>query len=560
MTHRCPGLAFALLLVAMEADAAIDLTGKWRVEYGASGTEIVDLAQSGSAVTATLAPGGVPVAMSGTVDDIGLSLSLSVPGCAPPACFATLSARLLPDGTWLDGVLVLGAPPLPGTSRVLGRRCECFDGNSSDGDGCSAACRIEPCFSCVGMPSTCTPTPDGGTCEDGSPCTAGTTCSAGQCGGGGSVSPCIDLRGVFDVHYESGFVAFDTAERVEQFGETVLFRDAAGGTPGLLGHLDFLTGALALDVPVTYILCIGVEHATGTAALDGSAFTLSGSASVPTLHGCLADAYGATGVRRTTCGDGVVVAPEQCDDGNTTSGDGCDANCTATGCGNGVRTSGEACDDGNTTSGDGCAADCTVEPCWTCVGAPASACSTAYTPHCARPQEPRRATVRLARRADAARDLIGAKTGKTSGLPMALLGDPLTSAAYQVCLYDRSLPLPRLLFGARVPAGGTCGGSPCWRAVSGGFAYRDASGAADGITTLRVVADRHGRGEAIVAGRGSGLLGTATGLPELPLPVPLEVQVQNAVNADGCFAIDVPTVAVVRNDAASGRFVARGAP
>src|SRR5205085_10094822 len=90
------------------------------------------------------------------------------------------------------------------------------------------------------------------------------------------------------------------------------------------------------------------------------------------------------------CGDGIVDAGEECDDGNTASGDGCDATCHAepgflchdvevapTGdvtsivtrnvcdplvCGDGVIVNnapaspllGEQCDDGNDTSGDGC--------------------------------------------------------------------------------------------------------------------------------------------------------------------------------------------------------------
>ena len=63
------------------------------------------------------------------------------------------------------------------------------------------------------------------------------------------------------------------------------------------------------------------------------------------------------------CGDGVVVPPEECDDGNTAGGDGCSAFCTVEGplCGNGVVTPPEQCDDGNNASGDGCSAFCTVE-------------------------------------------------------------------------------------------------------------------------------------------------------------------------------------------------------
>jgi fibro-slime domain-containing protein len=75
-----------------------------------------------------------------------------------------------------------------------------------------------------------------------------------------------------------------------------------------------------------------------------------------------------------TCGDGIIERSEQCDDGNTTNGDGCsricqiEANwdCPTQGqpcdylgvCGNGILTSNKACDDGNTKDGDGCSGDC----------------------------------------------------------------------------------------------------------------------------------------------------------------------------------------------------------
>jgi len=64
-----------------------------------------------------------------------------------------------------------------------------------------------------------------------------------------------------------------------------------------------------------------------------------------------------------SCGDGVIDAGEQCDDGNTTSGDGCSSSCQdEPRCGNGTLDAGEQCDDGNTTDGDGCSASCTDEP------------------------------------------------------------------------------------------------------------------------------------------------------------------------------------------------------
>jgi cysteine-rich repeat protein len=63
------------------------------------------------------------------------------------------------------------------------------------------------------------------------------------------------------------------------------------------------------------------------------------------------------------CGNGILQTGEQCDDGNTTTGDGCSSTCTLgiPVCGNGILQAGEACDDHNKTSGDGCSATCTLE-------------------------------------------------------------------------------------------------------------------------------------------------------------------------------------------------------
>ncbi len=68
------------------------------------------------------------------------------------------------------------------------------------------------------------------------------------------------------------------------------------------------------------------------------------------------------------CGDGAEGPGEDCDDGNTTSGDGCSASCLNEGstlggslCGNGDMGDGEDCDDGNSLSGDGCSAECLNE-------------------------------------------------------------------------------------------------------------------------------------------------------------------------------------------------------
>jgi cysteine-rich repeat protein len=74
-----------------------------------------------------------------------------------------------------------------------------------------------------------------------------------------------------------------------------------------------------------------------------------------TWSGCL---FLVNSVLDDGCGDGVVQAEEECDDGNQTNGDGCDLNCTFTACGNGELSPDEVCDDGNTNDGDSCSADC----------------------------------------------------------------------------------------------------------------------------------------------------------------------------------------------------------
>jgi cysteine-rich repeat protein len=68
------------------------------------------------------------------------------------------------------------------------------------------------------------------------------------------------------------------------------------------------------------------------------------------------------------CGDDATDLWEQCDDGNTVSGDGCSSDCLSTEvCGNafGDFALGELCDDGNVRSADGCSSQCQPElPVW----------------------------------------------------------------------------------------------------------------------------------------------------------------------------------------------------
>jgi cysteine-rich repeat protein len=95
----------------------------------------------------------------------------------------------------------------------------------------------------------------------------------------------------------------------------------------------------------------------------------------------------------TTCGNGYVDYGEDCDDGNTLSGDGCSANCKLDDwnpcpsgpcihvvvCADGKVEGTEACDDGNLNDGDGCSSICSIEPGYICP-VPGRLCQLAVVP------------------------------------------------------------------------------------------------------------------------------------------------------------------------------------
>jgi len=138
---------------------------------------------------------------------------------------------------------------------------------------------------------------------------------------------------------------------------------------------------------------------TGEQCDDGNTTASDGcDATCHVETGFVCPTAGAPCVREAFCGDGIVDSPETCDDGNSIPGDGCSGtcqtepnfNCTTPGqlcsstivCGDGVVEGYEACDDGNTMPSDGCAADCSqVEAGYTC---PASggACMQVHVAMC----------------------------------------------------------------------------------------------------------------------------------------------------------------------------------
>ena len=132
----------------------------------------------------------------------------------------------------------------------------------------------------------------------------------------------------------------------------------------------------------------GDSATAGTGSSDGGGFNLNTGDGGPSgdSGACSAADCSDAGPPGDLCGDGVVGKTEECDDGNTTAGDGCSGACTlesgwvcptagkacafqdTTVCGDSEVGLNETCDDGNTQNGDGCSSKCVVEAGYTCQG------------------------------------------------------------------------------------------------------------------------------------------------------------------------------------------------
>ena len=97
----------------------------------------------------------------------------------------------------------------------------------------------------------------------------------------------------------------------------------------------------------------------------------------------------------------------------------------------------------------------------------------------------------------------------------------------------------------KVPAGGTCGGEPCWRGLgASGFKYRDKTLSHDGVKLLRLKPGNvPGKAQITLLGAGPNL-DFASDAPLLPFAQSPKVTVQ-LTNSDGrCWTTDFSTPAV----------------
>ena len=127
-----------------------------------------------------------------------------------------------------------------------------------------------------------------------------------------------------------------------------------------------------------------ISASGGTASTSGATGGTTGNDGTPIIIGGTGQSCtsGDCSEPDPVCGDGLLQdSTEECDDKNTTSGDGCSATCTveegwicpivaaqcrAAACGDGIRAGLELCDDGNLNSGDGCTETCRAEANYNC--------------------------------------------------------------------------------------------------------------------------------------------------------------------------------------------------
>ena len=130
------------------------------------------------------------------------------------------------------------------------------------------------------------------------------------------------------------------------------------------------------------------------------------------------------------------------------------------GCGDGVLGALEQCDDGNLVDADGCSGACELE----CPPAPLAGCRG--------PVAPGKSLLLLKRHVPDTGDSLSWKWAKGDTTPLADFGDPSGSDAYRLCIYDAT----GVRVGVTAPAGGSCGTLPCWGLNASGFKYKDKAG------------------------------------------------------------------------------------
>jgi photosystem II stability/assembly factor-like uncharacterized protein len=187
-------------------------------------------------------------------------------------------------------------------------------------------------------------------------------------------------------------------------------------------------------------------------------------------------------------------------------------------------------------------------------------CSSTPLAGCPQPAVANKAVLTVKDSINNKQDSLTWKWLKGASTLLSDFGDPLTTDAYSLCLYDESGNEPVLLVSATAPPGGTCGTKPCWKVKSTtGFQYKNAKRTADGIDAITLKAGASTKAQSTVVLKGltfdtSGLFPTT---PKQPLSLPLRVQLQ-AENGHCWEAIySIATKNVAATGTKAGQFSAK---
>jgi hypothetical protein len=467
-----------------------------------------DTCQSGTCV------GGDPAA-DGTACDDGNTCTVG-DTCEGGHCEATA----LPNGTACDDDNGCTATDTCQSSTCLGIAVQ--DGTTcTDGSACTTtdvcgngSCRGSEPIVCTALDDchdagTCNPatgdcsTPakaDGAACSDGDACTQTDTCQAGTCAGSDPVvctvldqchnaGACDSATGTCSNPPKGDGAACSDGNACTRT-DTCQAGTCAGSDPVVCTALDQCHNSGACD-PATGT-CSDPPKADGTACVDGDACTQTDTCQAGTCAGSnpvvcnpvdqCHDA-GTCDPASGSCSSPAKLDGASCEDGNGCTVDDMCVSGVCIGespsCGDGIMdpSCAEECDDGNHVDRDGCTAFCTLEAPTVCGSAPAPNCRPLAVPGkgaltlrgVLTPKQKKALDWRYAK---------GALTAKAD------FGDPRTATSYEVCIYDEDAGTASLVMSAAVPAGGTCGGKPCWKATRAGFRYRNKALTPDGIISL----------------------------------------------------------------------------
>jgi hypothetical protein len=425
----------------------------------------------------------------------------------------------------------------------------------SDGSLCTQTDQCDGAGSCVGAnPVICTPLDqchDAGTCSPGTgvcsnpPSGSGTSCSDGslctqtdQCDGAGS---CVGANPVIcaplDQCHDAGTCSPGTGVCSDppsgsgtsctdgSLGTQTDQCDGAGSCVGAnpvicapldqchdAGTCDTGTGLCSNPPSSNVTLCTDGDACTQTDTCDGAGICVGGNPVVCTPLDQCHDA-GTCDTGTGLCSNPPTSNGTSCDDGNTcTISDACTAGTcggSSVTCGDGIVQAGcgEDCDIPG--GGPNCTTDCR----FLCGPTPQAGCRA--------PAQPLKGTVTLKDRSPDKKDALNWKYIKGAATTVADFGDPLTSTDYTFCVYDQSATAQPILL-AHVPAGGTCGTKPCWKAIKGGFKYNDKLFTPDGVQQVLLKSGVATKAKILVKGKGVDLP-----MPTLPLTPTVTVQLKS---------------------------------